>query len=243
MDELVEISDQLCSVVAHRFPFFVPKELINEIKTIDILKTRQIKVNADFKEKFLDKMLIVNSDLSINHLTSARTVTEYNIARARNLERNCFRLVELKDTLNPSSYQFILQRYIQFVVTFDWVCSVLIDIYKDNKPVLSFNPTSTFDQQRIILQNHLNDLQNVVSIDGSTVNFEEVIDNLVNHFIKNPEILFAIKARNDQKSDIPSITEKAKKMTFPKNKKQVLTDEEAIKFLKTVVFKDINSKN
>jgi hypothetical protein len=188
MENLESLYKELTNEIIKNFSFFVPYNVIGEKITHEILNFYNIEFTQEFVDIYVDQLLYFDENLEIKVLESFEFLKNYNTVKLQKLEDNCFQLVRLKDTLGKASFKYIYNKYIDNVVLFNKLCSILIDSFYKFYPNNEGNPTFLFEQQRLIFETHLKDIELKIGVKGGGINENEIITNLINSPFVKPYI-------------------------------------------------------
>lgn len=167
--------------VIENYTFFVPYELLQHKEIQDVLSYMGIKLNEEFIEKYVDKMLYTDINTDVHELKSFQSIVDFNMDKHFNLQQNCCRLANLKDTIGNTSFNYVLDKYVEQVVILNLACDKLIEFYHMfyEQPI---DPTFLFKQQKVLLQGHLNDIETIIGENGNATNPEEISRKLAKSF-------------------------------------------------------------
>jgi hypothetical protein len=186
------------------FAFFIPNKILDNKDVCDFINSLGITLNEEFFEKYLDKMLYVDSTGEVYNLKSTQLIVDFNVDKNINLHQNCFHLAHLKDTIGNATFIYIFNKYVESVIGLNFCCDLLIELYYDCYTE-GLDPTFLFRQQKFILQTHLNDIEKINENPALLINKHKITNNLLKCFTSLPGVANDIeKAEN---TDIKSSTD------------------------------------
>ncbi|MGV9004719.1 hypothetical protein [Flavobacterium sp.] len=188
MEDLNSILQNLIDEIVKNFSFFIPYDALAHENTQRILNFYNLKVTDEIIDNYIDKLLYFDEDLKIKVLESYDIVVGYNALKASKLDNNCFQLVHLKDTKGKATFKLIFTKYIEQVVIYSTLCDMLIGAFYESYSDTTKNPTFLFEQQKKILQKHLNDIESNIGVKGGNINEDEIIGKLINSSVAKPYI-------------------------------------------------------
>ena len=220
---LEDIHSQLIINLGSPIILFVPESLITE--------ELEKNYGSELLNIFFNKILIIENDGSVNSISKSTKITNLT-GKNTQLDKNLFQLLELKESLKPYQFDFLIKKYYGevnlFVVISEWLNKNLEKHFKD----LDTSIPTYFSVQEMAYQLHFEGLQNTFGMDllpnPKQNEILEKIESIV------PPMSAFKKAANS----VPETKESKKPESNQQKpvKEVLITNEEADRFLLETVF-------
>ena len=193
MDELNDKFVELFNELIKNFSFYIPFQIIEDKVTKEIFSLLNIDLSQEFVDTYVDKLLYIDEDLTIKVVDSFEKIAESNYNKFHKLEYNCFKLINLKETIGKVSYNFLFHKYMENVINYTVICNKLIQYYYIYYPNNAIDPTPIFVQQKNVFEKHLSEIENKINLKGKKITTSDIITNIIEtnifkHYIVEKEI-------------------------------------------------------
>lgn len=115
-----------------------------------------------------DLVPIYDNSLALLNLMSKPTL----------LKRNCFKLIDYKEALNESSFNYLAENYFNELTVFVSISNELYLDFEKKSPILDDNVKAMFNLQNINFKNHLEEVQKITGFSTPILNEQNFIHDL-----------------------------------------------------------------
>ena len=229
MSDLNSKYDELTNEIYRNFIFYIPTSIIN------IEEFKKLPVDS---VSILDRIIFIDDDLNFIYENSLELPTL--LIKSAKLRTNCFKLLEYKEILSESGFNYLCENYLKQLETYTFFSNQLLLHFEKNVPVKDAKTQALFNCQNLNFNTHLTEIEKISGQKAQTfnpVNFiQEVKETPVfKRFsinVPQREKLFRDFISHEKNSEIESIilkkysTIKGKKLRYIIDfliKKEVLT--------------------
>ena len=213
MKDLSEISNILNNEILKNFAFFIPFELIDNSLLLENLELFNIQITQDFVDNYVDQFLYIDDTLQVRKVESYKNLQIANAYKIVKLNKNCFEIVQLKDSLGVESFNFLYNSYTDRINSLLNGYELMITHYDKLYPESSITPKEIIMMQEATLQYHLIEIEEKIGIKSQITNIDNVIKDVIlsklfSQFTEKKEveiIPFRDFIRHDNKIEIEKI--------------------------------------
>ena len=230
-DSLNNIHTELIKQLYKPFIFYIPRKFWTELDAD--------KWNDKEFDDVLDTVVLIKSDGS-DHVIHNTPTYYYLLGKAAELDKNIYTLMDLKAKLETHAFKFLIDKYQEQLDFYVRISTWLANSVKKDIPELSQETLKSFTHQRDVLKEHWDNIQK--NLLNSTIKANDSFDtSLTKEDIKSLGGLFKNSSEvvsledKEQKTSVLQTNLKQVKQT-KKEKKILVTEEEAEQFLLQIVF-------
>jgi hypothetical protein len=200
VQEIEEIYIDLIRKVYEKFTFFISMTVAEDENMIGIFHYMNLKLDDEFYDKYVDILLFCDDKMEVHEFVSYKEFMEFNGTKMLNLSNNCAKLAILKDTLGKTSFRYIFEKYTEQLVVLNYACDRLVHFFYEHYPENPADFTFLFRHQKLILQTHIKELENVILSKGKRIDEKAMMQRLVEMFLSLPAVRSHCSNNNSESS-------------------------------------------
>lgn len=213
MNDFDEISIKLIDELLKNLVFFIPFELIDNPIFNEIIEITNFSIDDKLVDEYIDRFLFFDESFDIRRVESFETV-EINLGnKIIELQKNCFKIAQLKDNLGIESFNYFYQKYIKQLNSYLYGSELMITNYDELYPESPKIGKNMIVMQEAVLQSHLIEVEETIGIKSTRIDSDELLKNIIsselfNQFKKKKEIQitpFRGFLKHDNKVEIEKI--------------------------------------
>lgn len=179
MINLNEISNKLNNEILKNLAFFIPFEIVDNDIFIEIIEKTSYNITQEFIDNYIDAFLFIDESFNIKKVESFELLEISISKKIVELQKNCFTIVQLKDSLGAESFIYFFKIYIQRINSILKGSELMITNYDELYPESSKKPKHIIEMQDAILQSHLKEIEDKIGVKSTQIDNEELIKNII----------------------------------------------------------------
>lgn len=229
MSDLNSKYDEMTNEIYRSFIFYIPTSIIN---------MEEFRKLPDESISLLNRIIYIDNDLNFIYENSLELPTL--LTKSGKLRTNCFKILEYKELLSESSFNYLSENYLKQLETYTFFSNQLSLYFEQNAPVKDTKTQALFNCQNLNFSTHLAEVEKITGHKAQNFNSQIFIQEvketpLFKRFLTNlpqREKLFRDFISHEKNSEIESVilkkypTIKGKKLRYIIDfliKKEVLT--------------------
>lgn len=170
MSELNSKYNELTNEIYRNFIFYIPISILN----FDEFKN--LSDDSNFVDNILKKIIYIDDDLFF--LNDDNLELQSIFLKSGKLKANCFKLVELKEVLNQSSFNYLSENYLKQVETYTFFSNQLSLYFEKSSPIKDDRTKSMFSYQSINFNTHLAEVEKITGLKAQIFNPQNIIQEV-----------------------------------------------------------------
>jgi hypothetical protein len=168
MSELNSKYNELTNEVHRNFLFYIPMSILD----MDEFKN----LSDDFIKDSLSKLMYIDNNV---HLCNDNNLDLQTILlKSGNLKANCFKLIELKELLSQSSFDYLAENYLKQVETYTFFSNQLMLYFQKNSPLKDDGTKAMFNYQDLNFNTHLAEVKKITGLKAQIYNPQNIIQEV-----------------------------------------------------------------
>ena len=170
MSELNSKYDELSNEIYRNFVFYIPMSIL------DMDEFKNLSDDSSFINNCLNKIIYIGHDLFFLDDNSIELTTL--VIKSGKLRTNCFKLIEYKEALNESSFNYLSENYIKQLEAYTFISNQLWLYFDKNSPVKDSNTLAMFNCQNLNFNNHLAEVEKITDLKAQIFNPQNIIQEV-----------------------------------------------------------------
>lgn len=167
MSELNIKYNELSNEIYRNFMFYIP---------MSVLIVEEYKKLAEESKSVIDRITYIDDDLNFNYGNNLDLLTI--LLKSDKLKSNCFKLLEFKKALSDSDFNYLSESYLKLVQTYTYISNQLWLGFRKNSPVKDVNTETLFNYQKINLNTHMEEVNQIIGLESQTFNQHDFIQDV-----------------------------------------------------------------
>jgi hypothetical protein len=167
MSELNSKYNELSNEIYRNFIFYIP---------MSILDMEEFKKLPDETKSVIDRITYIDEDLNFIYENSLGFSTL--LLKSGKLKNNCFKLIEYKETLSASSFNYLSENYLKQLEAYAFFSNQLSLYFEKNSPEKDTNTLALFNCQSINFNTHISEVEKITGLKAQTFNQQNFIQEV-----------------------------------------------------------------
>ncbi len=159
MSELNSKYNELSNEIYRNFIFYIP---------LSILDMEMFKNLPEESKSVLNRITYIDDDLNFIYENSLDLPTL--LIKSSKLRTNCFKLLECKEQLSESSFNFLSENYLKQLETYTFFSNQLSLYFEKNSPVKDSSTQALFNCQNLNFNTHIAEVEKITGLKAQTFN-------------------------------------------------------------------------
>lgn len=159
MSELNSKYNELINEIFRNFIFYLP---------LSILDMEAFKTLPEESQSVFNRITYIDDDMNFIYENSLDLPTL--LIKSGKLRTNCFKLLEYKEELSESSFNFLSENYLKQLETYTFFSNQLSLYFDKNSPVKDSSTKALFNCQNLNFNNHLAEFEKISGLKAQTFN-------------------------------------------------------------------------
>lgn len=130
----------------------------------------------DFTKDSLSKLMYTDNNV---HLCNDNNLDLQTIlSKSGNLKVNCFKLIELKEVLSQSSFDYLAENYLKQVETYTFFSNQLVLYFDKKSPLKDDSTKAMFNYQDLNFNTHLAEVKKITGLKAQIYNPQNIIQEV-----------------------------------------------------------------
>lgn len=143
---------------------------------MSILDMEEFKKLPDETKSVIDRITYIDEDLNFIYENSLGFSTL--LLKSGKLKNNCFKLIEYKETLSASSFNYLSENYLKQLETYAFFSNQLSLYFEKNSPEKDANTLALFNCQSINFNSHIAEVEKITGLKAQTFNQQNFIQEV-----------------------------------------------------------------
>ncbi len=170
MSELNSKYNELINEIYRNFIFYIPMSILN------FEEFKDLSNDSNFVDNGLKKILYIDEDLIFCNDNDLELQTI--LLKSGKLQANCFKLVELKEVISSSSFNYLSKNYLKQVETYTFFSNQLSLYFEKNSPVKDDRTKAMFSYQNLNFNTHLAEVEKITGLKAQIFNPQNIIQEV-----------------------------------------------------------------
>ena len=167
MSELNSKYNELINEIFRNFIFYLP---------LSILDMEEFKKLPDESQSVFNRITYIDDDLSFIYENSLDLPTL--LIKSGKLRTNCFKLLEYKELLSESSFNYLSENYLKQLETYTFFSNQLSLYFEKNSPVKNPSTKALFNCQNLNFNTHLAEVEKITGHKAQTFNQQTFVQEV-----------------------------------------------------------------
>lgn len=167
MSELNSKYDELTNEIYRNFIFYIPTSIIN---------MQEFGKLTNESNSVLDRIIYIDDDFSFIYENSLELPTL--LIKSGKLRANCFKLLEYKELLNESSFNYLSENYLKQLETYTFFSNQLSLYFDKNSPVKDSSTKALFNCQNLNFNTHIAEVEKITGQKAQNFNAQVFIQEV-----------------------------------------------------------------
>ncbi len=150
MSELNSKYNELSNEIYRNFIFYIPMSILN---------MEEFKKLPEQSISIINRIIYIDDDLNFIYENSLEFPTL--LIKSGKLKTNCFKLLEYKEALSESSFNYLSENYMKQLETYTFFSNQLSLYFEKNSPVKDPNTKALFNYQNLDFNSHLAEVEKI----------------------------------------------------------------------------------
>jgi hypothetical protein len=159
MSELNSKYNELINEIFRNFVFYLP---------LSILDMEAFKTLPEESQSVFNRITYIDDDMNFIYENSLDL--PILLIKSGKLRTNCFKLLEYKEELSESSFNFLSENYLKQLETYTFFSNQLSFYFDKNSPVKDSSTKALFNCQNLNFNNHLAEFEKITGLKAQTFN-------------------------------------------------------------------------
>ena len=159
MSELNSKYDELSNEIYRNFIFYIP---------ISILNMEEFKKLPEDSISIINRIIYIDDDLNFIYENSLDLPTL--LIKSGKLRANCFKLLEYKEQLSESSFNFLSENYLKQLEAYTFFSNQLSLYFEKNSPVKDSITQALFNYQNLNFKTHIAEVEKITGLKAQSFN-------------------------------------------------------------------------
>lgn len=143
---------------------------------MSILDMEEFKKLPDETKSVIDRITYIDEELNFIYENSLGFSTL--LLKSGKLKNNCFKLIEYKETLSASSFNYLSENYLKQLETYAFLSNQLSLYFEKNSPEKDANTLTLFNCQSINFNSHIVEVEKITGLKAQTFNQQNFIQEV-----------------------------------------------------------------
>ncbi|WP_309614135.1 hypothetical protein [Flavobacterium sp.] len=167
MSDLNSKFNELSNEIYRNFIFYIP---------LSILDMEEFKKLPDESKSVLDRITYIDDDLNFIYENSLDLPTL--LIKSGKLRTNCFKLLEYKEALSESSFNYLSENYLKQLETYTFFSNQLSLYFERNSPVKDSSTLALFNCQNLNFNTNLPEVEKITGHKAQNFNAQIFIQEV-----------------------------------------------------------------
>lgn len=167
MSELNSKYNELINEIFRNFIFYLP---------LSILDMEEFKKLPEESQSVLNRITYIDDDLSFIYENSLDLPTL--LIKSGKLRTNCFKLLEYKEVLSESSFNYLSENYLKQLETYTFFSNQLSLYFEKNSPVKDSSTKALFNCQNLNFNTHIAEVEKITGQKAQNFNAQVFIQEV-----------------------------------------------------------------
>ena len=150
MSELNSKYNELSNEIYRNFIFYIPMSILN---------MEEFKKLPEDSISIINRIIYIDDDLNFIYENSLEFPTL--LIKSGKLKTNCFKLLEYKEALSESSFNYLSENYMKQLETYTFFSNQLSLYFEKNSPVKDPSTKALFNYQNLDFNSHLAEVEKI----------------------------------------------------------------------------------
>ena len=167
MSELNSKYNELINEIFRNFIFYLP---------LSILDMEAFKTLPEESQSVFNRITYIDDDLGFIYENSLDLPTL--LLKSGKLRANCFKLLEYKEALSESSFNYLSENYMKQLETYTFFSNQLSLYFEKNSPVKDSSTRALFNYQNLDFNSHLAEVEKITGHKAQNFNAQTFIQEV-----------------------------------------------------------------
>lgn len=168
MSELNLKYNELCNEIFRNFIFYIP---------MSILDMEDFKKLPEQSMSLIDRIIYIDDEFNFIYDENSLDLPTLLIKSGK-LRTNCFKLLEYKEELSESSFNFLSENYLKQLETYAFFSNQLSLYFEKNSPVKDYSTKALFNCQTLNFNTHLAEFEKITGLKAQNFNQQNFIQEV-----------------------------------------------------------------
>ena len=159
MSELNSKYDELSNEIYRNFIFYIPTSILN-MEEFEKLPENSISI--------INRIIYIDDDLNFIYENSLDLPTL--LIKSGKFRTNCFKLLEYKEQLSESSFNFLSENYLKQLEAYTFFSNQLSLYFEKNSPVKDSITQALFNYQNLNFKTHIAEVEKITGLKAQSFN-------------------------------------------------------------------------
>jgi len=170
MNDLNLKYNELSYEIYRNFVFYIP------ISILDFEEFKNLSNDSDLVDNWLKKIIYVSDNFLF--LNDNNIHLQTILLKSGKLKANCFKLIELKEILSQSSFNYLSENYLKQLETYTYFSNQLIFYFDKNSPIKDDSTKAIFNYQDLNFNSHLAEIEKITGLKAKTFDSQNIIQEI-----------------------------------------------------------------
>ena len=167
MSELNSKYNELSNEIYRNFMFYIPMSILN---------MEEFKKLPEGSISIINRIIYIDDDLNFIYENSLEFPTL--LIKSGKLKTNCFKLLEYKEALSESSFNYLSENYMKQLETYTFFSNQLSLYFEKNSPVKDPSTKALFNYQNLDFNSHLAEVEKITGQKAQNFNAQVFIQEV-----------------------------------------------------------------
>lgn len=159
MSELNSKYDELSNEIYRNFIFYIPMSILN---------MEEFKKLPENSISIINRIIYIDDDLNFIYENSLDLPTL--LIKSGKFRTNCFKLLEYKEQLSESSFNFLSENYLKQLEAYTFFSNQLSLYFEKNSPVKESITQALFNYQNLNFKTHIAEVEKITGLKAQSFN-------------------------------------------------------------------------
>jgi len=170
MNDLNLKYNELSYEIYRNFVFYIP------ISILDFEEFKNLSNDSDLVDNWLKKIIYVSDNFLF--LNDNNIHLQTILLKSGKLKANCFKLIELKEILSQSSFNYLSENYLKQLETYTYFSNQLLFYFDKNSPIKDDSTKAIFNYQDLNFNSHLAEIEKITGLKAKTFDSQNIIQEI-----------------------------------------------------------------
>lgn len=170
MNDLNLKYNELSYEIYRNFVFYIP------ISILDFEEFKNLSNDSDLVDNWLKKIIYVSDNFLF--LNDNNIHLQTILLKSGKLKANCFKLIELKEILSQSSFNYLSENYLKQLETYTYFSNQLLFYFDKNSPIKDDSTKAIFNYQDLNFNSHLAEIEKITGLKAKTFDSQNIIQEV-----------------------------------------------------------------
>jgi len=170
MNDLNLKYNELSYEIYRNFVFYIP------ISILDFEEFKNLSNDSNLVDNWLKKIIYVSDNFLF--LNDNNIHLQTILLKSGKLKANCFKLIELKEILSQSSFNYLSENYLKQLETYTYFSNQLIFYFDKNSPIKDDSTKAIFNYQDLNFNSHLKEIEKITGLKAKTFDSQNIIQEV-----------------------------------------------------------------